>query len=75
MTDKPDKFSTRPGYIPGRCNAYRHTTGHKHKTEGLCKRYPLHGSKRCRYHSAGWKHGKRRSGKQNQSIEEINPQS
>lgn len=51
---KPDPFSTRYGFIPGRCNAYRHTTGHVHKTEGLCKCWPIKGARRCKLHCGGW---------------------
>jgi len=44
-----DKFSTRYGYIEGRCNAKRK----KHPGK-LCKRFPLKGQKRCSLHNGGW---------------------
>ena len=42
--DPTDPFSTRPGYIPGRCNAWRY------KKVGLCRRYPMKGRSRCARH-------------------------
>lgn len=46
-----DDFSTRYGYIPGRCNAYKHAEGHRHE---LCRAYPRKGFTRCSRHSGGW---------------------
>lgn len=49
--------STRYGYIPGRCNAYRHLAGHRPRTDGLCKSWPRKGHKRCGRHGGGWTTG------------------
>ena len=42
-----DKFSTRYGYVKGRCNAYT-------RRMTCCKRYPLRGRRRCKRHGTGW---------------------
>lgn len=44
-----DPFSTRYGYIEGRCNALRRMHPGK-----LCKCYPLKGHRRCKFHMKGW---------------------
>jgi hypothetical protein len=49
MAKDLDKFELRYGAIKGRCNAKR-----KKHPGLLCKRYPLRGHKRCKYHGAGW---------------------
>lgn len=55
-----DKFSMRPGAIPGRCNAIRK----KHPGK-LCRRYPMREAKRCAFHggrglNGGWVTKRRR---------------
>lgn len=60
-----DPFSTRYGYIPGRCNAFLHRRGHAPKMDGLCKRYPMKDARRCARHGGrgnqgGWHTGNRK---------------
>ena len=52
-TNKPDPFLLRHGAIEGRCNAYRHISGHAPRADGLCKRYPVKGHRRCNRHKGG----------------------